>query len=151
MIKLNNIYFNSHARGPWCQLPYPGHEKGCPNYPQCLDKHPIFTEKLEKEFEWFAVIEEFNLEEHAKKMKEKHPEWTTKQCRNLLYWQKAVRQRLKQKAHSKANFWIGDIVLEIPEACGINVILTMLKAGVPMEIKNPKIIRKVMFVGKRRN
>jgi hypothetical protein len=43
----------------------------------------------------------------------------------------------------------GDIVLDIPEACGINVFETMANVGIVLERK-PDIVTKVMIVGRAR-
>ena len=102
-------------------------------------------------WKWYAIIEEFDLKVQAEKMKQNHPHWSERQCKNLLYWQNSVRKRLRDKAIkyktqlSKGYSWIG-FLLEIPEAQGINVFATMEKVGIIL-CKNPDIVRKIMFVG----
>lgn len=147
MIPLPEIVYDIRARdGTWCKLPYPGHKRGCPNFPKCPSRFEDFNNLQERWDHWFAVIEEFDLKTHAGKMKLIHPEWTERQCRNLLYWQPSVKYRLRNKAYA---YWGGDCtVLEIPEACGINVFATLSKVGVIID-RNPIIVRKVMFIGKR--
>ena len=143
LIELKEVIYDSNARGIYCKLPYPNHSEGCPNTLICIHKHPNFL-NLPK-LKWFAVIEEFDLKTHAQKMKQKHPTWSDRQCRNLLYWQNGVRSRLIDKiTHYKD---IGDIILTLPEACGVHVFGTMAKAGVIIQ-RNPDIVRKVMFIGK---
>ena len=35
MIELKDVVYDMRARdGTWCCLPYPGHGKGCPNFPK---------------------------------------------------------------------------------------------------------------------
>jgi hypothetical protein len=97
---------------------------------------------LPKDIRWVAIIETFDLKAHAEKMKAKHPHWSERQCRNPLYWQGGVRKRLREKAE-KLN---GDIILDIPEACGVEVFETMKLVGINLERK-PDIVKKVMFVG----
>ena len=147
LIELKEVVYDKQARdGTYCKLPYPNHPKGCPNYPQCISKYPDF-EKLRSGYTWFAVIEEFNLKAHAERMKEKHPDWSAQQCRCLLYWQNGVRRKLRAKAYSHVNRLNGDIVLEIPEACGVNVFVTMANVVVIIQ-RNPDVVRKVMLIGK---
>jgi len=147
LIFLNHIVYDSRARdGTWCKLPYPGHPAGCPNFPKCVKEHPDFNLMIKGRL-WDAVLEEFNLTDHAAKMKKKHPAWSERQCRNLLYWQNGVKSRLRKKVlkYSKAE----DIVLELPEACGVNVFETMSKNGIALQRHNPDIIIKVMLIGRR--
>jgi hypothetical protein len=82
-------------------------------------------------------------------MKKKHPNWSERQCRNLLYWQNGVRSRLRKKTESYINPLSDDIILEIPEACGINMIETMSKAGIKIQTDHPDNVIKVMLIGRR--
>jgi hypothetical protein len=145
-ILLKNISYDIRARnGTWCSSPYPGHKRGCPNIKKgCLRKTPDFAEFPARN--WYAVIEEFDLAAHAKKMKEAHPDWSERQCRNPLYWQGGVRKRLRDKAAACAIVHNGDYILEIPEACGVDVFATMAKVGIVLERVPQKVI-KVMLVG----
>lgn len=146
IIPLNEVSYDPKARdGRWCMLPYPNHPHGCPNFPGCPMDRKDFLDY--EGYDWFAVIEEFDLKAHAEKMKEKHPNWTERQCRNLLYWQNGVRSRLKKKAEAHAFPFMGDVILEIPEANGVNVFDTMAKHNLIIE-RNPDMVHKVMLVGK---
>lgn len=144
-IKLTDskIIYNEQARsGEWCCKEYSNHKYGCPNFPKCINQRIDFN-NVRFSYHWYAVIEEFNLQEHAEIMKTKHPKWTERQCRNLLYWQGSVRKKLKEKVIVLK----GDIVLDIPEANGIHVFNTMENHGIGLERINPVIIRKIMFIG----
>ena len=151
IVPLREIVFDIRASdGTFCAHPYADHPKGCPNYPQCPDDEDRFTmqelQSLEHDYDWFGVIEEFDLKTHAQKLKQKHLDWSERQCRCLLYWQGGVRKRLLSKAMSfqfEAN--CSSILLSIPEASGINVFATMEKAGIIIE-KHPDTVRKVMLV-----
>jgi hypothetical protein len=147
MIHLETIIYDVRARnGTWCRSPYPGHPKGCPNFDKgCTAKRPNFTTILGL-YDWYAIIENFDLKAHAEKMKVKHPVWSERQCRNPLYWQGTIRANLRKKAVSFPN----DILLDIPEACGINVFETMAHAGIILERK-PDIVTKVMIVGRKKS
>jgi len=149
MIALNEIIYDIKARdGTYCCHPYEGHKNGCPNFPSCMKYRPDFK-LLQDDYEWFAVYEEFNLKIHADKMKALHTDWSIQQCYCVLYWQGGVRKRLKQKAKDAVMSFGNGIILDIPEAHGINVFETMLKTGFIVDMKyHPDIVRKVMFVGK---
>jgi hypothetical protein len=146
LIRLFDVIYDVRARnGVWCTHPYEGHPKGCPNFPKCPQKYPDF-ESLRTKYLWYAVVEMFDLEMHARLMREKYPKWSERQCKNPLYWQGSVRTRLKEKAYEAARAIPGSIVLEIPEACGVNVFETMLKEYVLLE-RTPRLVKKVMLVG----
>lgn len=142
-LKLDEVVYDPRARGAFCKHEYEGHRKGCPNWPVCIEKRPDFKE-FGHLYEWYAVMEVFDLKAHAEKMKLAHPGWGDRMCRNLLYWQGGVRKRLYQKAVNAGL----DIILDIPEANGIEVFLTMAKVGVTLERK-PDTVVKVMLVGRK--
>lgn len=149
VIKLNNVIYNKKARGEWCAIPYPNHPKGCPNISKCIEKRNDFN--FWNELEWYAIMEKFDLKSHSEKMKLKHPNWTERQCRNLLYWQGGVRKRLREKTFDFANADRNTVVLlDIPEASGVDVFETMKDHGIILERHNPDNIIKIMFVGKVR-
>lgn len=146
MIPLETIVYDERARnGVWCRAPYPGHTKGCPNFPDCVKQHPDF--KTLPDREWFAVVEDFDLKAHAERIKAKHPGWSERQARNVLYWQNGVRRQLRDKALKEYQPLSGDILLTIPEACGVNVFATMTKHGLVLK-KNPDTVHKIMLIGK---
>lgn len=138
--------------GYWCTLPYPNHKNGCPNYGNKQGCPPLahtFHDMIENPF--YLVIQEFDLLAHVQKMKTRHPEWTERQCRNVLYWQKRVVKLLREKSWELARKKGGKyIVLEIPEANGVNVFKTCLNIGIELETFPQNIIRKVMIVGQRK-
>jgi hypothetical protein len=142
MIPLTQISYDSRARGEWCRSPYQNHPNGCPNFPKCIQKRPDFRTIMDK-YDWYAVTETFDLKAHAEKMLKRHPHWSERQCRNPLYWQGTVRANLRMKCILLS----GDLLLDIPEACGINVFETMKNIGIILERK-PDTVIKVMIVGK---
>ncbi len=150
MIELSDVVYDRRARdGTWCMLPYPNHPKGCPKFPKCPLEHIDLGAVRFSDLKWFAVIEEFDLKAQAKKMQLRFPKWSDRKCRNLIYWQKGVMSRLYEKACSPMANLEGDILLDIPEACGVNVFETMAKVGIVID-RHPDIVRKVMLVGKRK-
>jgi hypothetical protein len=146
VIQLPEVFYDERARdGTWCRLRYPGHPRGCPNFPKCPAKRPDFQELTDRT--WYAVVEKFDLKAQAERMAKAHPEWTERQCRNLLYWQGGVRNRLKAKA-LKIYVPFADVLLDIPEANGVNIFQTMARVGIHIELEKPDQITKVMLVGK---
>ena len=153
-IPLKTVHYDPAARGLWCRSPYPNHPKGCPNFPKCIQERPDFKVIADK-YRWYAVVEIFNLADHMQIMKERHPLWTERQCRNPLYWQEGVRAKLRAKAELVAGqrnqyghyLKNENIILDIPEACGINVFETMEGIGITLERTSPLTVKKVMLVG----
>lgn len=153
IIPLKTIIIDDRARdGTWCAKKYDGHPKGCPNFPECIETRPHFN-TYDQNLHWYAVVLRFNLKAHAEEMK-KRPrkdgkEWTEAQARCVLYWQEhKVRKPLKTMAMKICHPLMGDVLLDIPEANGIQVFDTMEEHGLVLERKKPDIIHKIMFVGK---
>ena len=140
-----------HKCREYCTLPYPGHKKGCPNF-NVHDECPPKVKKVECVFDFskkmYFVVEEFDIKSHAETMKVKHPHWTERQCRNLLYWQGGVRKRLKEKTLKHIKQVDSNMIYTLlPEAMGIMVINTAQLLKIPIE-KNPvNIIFKISLVG----
>lgn len=149
VIELSEVMYDERARdGTWCTLPYPLHKKGCPNFPKCPNNRVDF--KTLSGYKWWAVIEEFDLVAHAKRMKEKHPHWSERQARCVLYWQRGVKSRLLKKAEKlmkELGGPMGTIILTIPEANGVDVFNTMTHHGLILK-PNPDYVYKIMLVGK---
>jgi len=70
-------------------------------------------------------------------MKELHPKWSDKQARCVLYWQSSVRKKLLAEAKTFLKNNTDLILIEIPEANGVNVFRTCEKANSILE-RNPK-------------
>ena len=149
LIPLSEVVCDNRAwDGTWCTSPYLGHPHGCPNFPNCPAMHEWFTNYGGK-YQWYAVVEVFDMEAHIVTMKAKHPGWSLRQCMNPLYWQGGVRKRLREKAYRldpKLSEW-GHFFHPIPEASGVNVFETMAKVGIILERDVSKVVRKVAFVG----
>lgn len=135
----------------WCKLPYPDHTNGCPNFGKREDCPPtkiILTNEISEPFYFIGV--KFDLEEHAKKMKERNPEWTDRQCRCVLYWQPKVRKVLKDTCE---NFIKNKnlVYYTCPEALGLNLFTTCAKHGIKLDHNPQKIVWKIAIVGKPKN
>jgi len=149
----NQLVIEYKAHGYWCQLPYPGHPKGCPNFNKkegCPPNVELFLETYQPPY--YLITEIFDIESHIKKMKTRHPEWSERQCRNLLYWQKSVNKKLKDKSKRYLSSLDDDSMelIEIPEATGINIFQTCNNVGITIE-KNPrKQVIKIMLIAKKK-
>ncbi len=148
----------------WCTLPYPGHPKGCPNYKKNL-LCPPYTKIMEnclKNYNYFYLIYAvFNLYRYKNYMLKKHPNWTERKASCLLYWQNSVKKILKDFITNlylnnpncslylfcsgsglKSKSFKQETVYSM-EAVGINVINTLIKNGINIEIKPKKIVHIV--------
>ena len=145
----------SDKTGKWCQLPYPDHPMGCPNYGK-VNKCPPKAPKAGKFFDLskplWLVHSEFDLAIHIAKMEKKHPKWTLKQCKCVLYWQLTSRKQLKERIRAAYTTLNVNTSTMIPEAMGVNVYVTAKIAGLKLEpIKYLAICRHVAIVGNRKN
>lgn len=154
IIPLETVIIDDRARdGTWCKIPYRSNPKGCPNFKKgCTTSRPHFNNY--NGFEWYAVVLRFDLKAHAEEMKKKPRKdgtpWSEAQARCILYWQEhKVRKPLRAMAMELYHPLMGDVLLDIPEANGVQVFDTMAKHGLILERRNPDIIHKVMLVGKR--
>jgi len=153
IIPLEEVFYDARASdGTWCLRPYSGYPKGCPNFVKgCPQKRLDFLKlngHSEMKYDWFAVIEEYDIDAWEKKQHKKHPFKSRRWCRNPRHWQKGVMSRLLKKAQAFHNAFLSHIILDIPEASGVNVLATMARAGWFIQMHDPKTIRKVMLVGK---
>jgi len=141
ILKVKKLIVTPKAFG-WCTLPYPGHPKGCPNaYGRCSGKRHLFTDLVDTAKPIYIVYNEFNVRRHARKMKRLHPDWTTRQCRNLLYWQSRSFSGLEKRIEEamkilkpKPNF------VSSGEGQGVNVYATCRHSGLILDpIKGGKL------------
>lgn len=145
-ITFSDIYWEDLSKiKKWCNLPYPRHKKGCPNVKDCKFyqddlKRILLCKKL-----CLAWVE-FNLDDHSKKMKLIHPDWSAEQSKNLLYWQPHLRRELR--------IWIGEAfnpnsyVYEGAEGGGVNFYKTMENINIKLEYpKDLHIVRIIDIVG----
>lgn len=140
----------------WCTLPYHNHPKGCPLFDSC--KHSFYKiHTYDNVFDRSAVAwciwEEFDLKKQEEKMHSLHPEWTPRQCRNLLYWQGTVRKKLNIKVKEffkRKKLWKKYAC--VTRGFGINIYATLKTAGVHLEpIKNIQTVKSVCLICKYKN
>lgn len=134
----------------WCKLPYPRHPNGCPNYgnnPECPPQAPLIQDWMEPTLPHWFIVTEFDLDGFAERMKKKHPNWSDKQCRCVLYWQNTVRKDLRNACKGFIKEHPGAIYTLLPEAMGVNVIITAKHVGVPIKNKPNGTVFKIALVG----
>lgn len=148
--KIDRLVINNSV-GDWCLLPYPGHKKGCPNYgkaDRCPPQSPMVGDHFDLSKPLWFIHSEFDLSGHEERMKDKHPEWSKRQCRCVLYWQPKSRKQLKQRVKEAKPLLGFNEVATTPEAMGINVYATARLAGLTLErIRNLETCRHVALVG----
>lgn len=129
----------------WCCLPYPNHPNGCPKAGECNLYRTDLKDKLKQYDQLRMVFVEFNLEAHAENMKSKHPAWSDRQCKCLLYWQNHVDKQLHDKIHF---MYANPDIYEGAEGGGVNFYRTCQNMNTPLElIRNSKIVKKIAIIG----
>lgn len=135
----------------WCTIPYPRHQKGCPNYgwhKDCPPAAPYVTDVFDLSCPLFMVFSEFDLQQHVEIMRQRHPHWSEAQLRNILYWQKTSKKQMKARA-KRARIILGTTqVHHFPEALGVNMYVTARKSGIHLErIKDVTICKHIALLG----
>lgn len=137
-----------------CARPYHGHPKGCPNYgkrPSCPPAVPLLGDVLDLGQPVYAVWNIFDFGGHVARMRNRHPEWSTRQCECCLYWQGTARKQLRRQ------IWVFFLDIErrelarvimAPEAHGVDVTATMASLGHELEWPPKTVAYQVALVGK---
>ncbi len=133
-----------------CKRPYPGHPKGCPNFGNrntCPPAAPLFDRVVDLCRPVYAIVNEFDLEAFASRMRELHPEWTDKKCRCSRYWQGTARKQLGLQVDEFLLLHSGYTAFTVPEAMGVNVTETLRRVGIILEWPVRKIDRHTALAG----
>lgn len=136
--------------GDLCRRRYPGHPRGCPNYgtrPSCPPAARPIGEIVDLSRPVYVVWNAFAFAEHVRRMKRMHPEWSDRQARCCLYWQRGARRDLKGEVKALTGGSTRYVVLMCPEACGVNVTDTMKTIGIVLEWPPINITYQVAVVG----
>ena len=143
----------SPKTGDWCQLPYPGHKRGCPNYGDVKHAHcpphaPSVKEYFDLSKPMYFVHSDFNLEADIERRRKMTPGQTERQYRCVLYWQSRSRQQLKIRV-KLARYVIGSNAETFcPEGMGVNVYATARLSGLYLErIRDLSTCRRVALLG----
>lgn len=133
----------------WCALPYPNHPKGCPkDVKKCSRGGYYITDVLDLQQPHYFIYSEFNLAAHMARMLRRHPHWTERQQRNVLYWQSASRKQLKDRVTTALRLTRCGSVTTCPESYGVNVYATARNSGLILEpIKTLKTCRHIALIG----
>jgi len=153
--KVNDVLEIDYKCRGFCNIPYHGHKRGCPNFninEECPPKVKLVKDVFDLSKDMFFIVEEFDLKSHVEKMRVKHPEWSEIQLKNLLYWQGGVRKNLRLKTEDfikryRIKYGINLIYTLLPEAMGVMVINTALKLNIPIERKPVSKVIKIALVG----
>lgn len=150
ILKVKRLVLSTKTGG-WCKLPYPGHSKGCPNYyksAKCPPKAPHLADFIDLSKPLYLVWSEFDLKRHVEKMKRKHPGWSDRQCRCVLYWQSQSRKQLKERTQIAAGILKTNRTTTCPEAMGVNVFATARVSGLLLErTRSIETCRHVSLIG----
>jgi len=111
-------------------------------------KTHTFDEVFDRSAPAWVVWEEFDLAAHAAMMKERHPTWGLKQCRNARLWQSSVKKRRNQRTEKifrERCLW--GKYAGVTEGFCINAYATLRNAGMELNpIKNIQQLRKLCFI-----
>lgn len=149
----NKLVINYKSRD-WCKIPYPQHPDGCPNYNKniyCPPQSPRIETWLDIDKPHWFIVSEFNLSKFAQRMKIKHPNWSEKQSRCCLYWQNIPRKELRITMNKFIEEHPGVVSTMIPEAMGVQVIITARRLGIPIKTKPDDTVYKIALVGYPKN
>jgi hypothetical protein len=154
LYRVKRLVINGKA-GEWCKLPYEGHKEGCPNYGDLKHSHcPPHAPPVGQCFDLgqplYLVHSEFNLPEWEMVMKYRHPSWSERQCRCVLYWQNQSRKQLKERTRF-AMVRLGlNQAASCPEGMGVNVYVSSRLAGLRLEkIRRLETCQHVALIGTR--
>lgn len=134
----------------YCRYPYPGHPQGCPNWnikEGCPPRAPFFPEIYEDQV-WVTAVG-MNLTRYFELKKRLHPGWTQKALANSRHWQGHLRAILKRESETKS-ISEGLVVINNPEALGVNVFATCKKLDLFLERQPQYWVWKVDLLGRKR-
>jgi len=161
IINPNTIVFykNEEIRNKLCQLPYPGHKKGCPNYGKsenCPPDIPIRTDIFKLYSQFILVVAKFHFQIYCMEMKSVHSDWSERRIKNVLYWQGQLKKLMRnyiqklsiQFGKPDELFGAGSGFWNYPsmEAVGINVFATLKRNNISFEIRPETIVTMVALL-----
>ncbi len=142
---------DASVRGLCCRF-YPLHPKGCPNFGKrdtCPPKAPMIGELLDLSQPVFAVYNIFDFGGHVARMRDRHPDWSERQVRCVLYWQGTARKQLRVRLRKFCREHRGLKSIGCPEACGVNVTATMAAVGIHLEWPPETVAYQIALAGSR--
>lgn len=151
-----SLIYNPAVRA-LCRKPYPGHPKGCPNFgvaPRCPGKVPLLYDLYRVGGPFYFVWTTFDMAAHVQHMRLRHPTWTDRQLRCVLYWQNKARKRLRNEI-----VWVrmvredlddSFLLNETPEALGVDVTATMKSINVILEWPPEHLTYQIALLGMKK-
>ena len=134
-----------------CYRPYEDHPHGCPNFnkkPGCPPKAVPIFQTLDPARSIWAVWNVFDLAGHVERLRAKHPDWSLRQLRCCLYWQRGARRDLAlQCLELLAETGEALVIRACPEAQGVNVTETMKQIGIVLEWPPQTVTYQVALMG----
>lgn len=109
----------------------------------------MLGEVLDLSEQVYCVWNRFDLAAHVARMRQRHPHWSDRQLRCVLYWQPRARKQLRHKVEALLAEEPELVAVFCPEACGVNVTATMAKVGIELEWPPRKWAYQVALVGSR--
>jgi len=134
-----------------CAKKYPLHPKGCPNYGKyatCPPNAPMFDEIFDMNKDIYLIYYRFDIGTHIEKMKKRHPNWSERQLRSVLYWQGTAKKGHKEEIRKFMNEYeeLGYEVC-VPEGYGVDVTKTLANIGIILEWPPMKYSYRIAFAG----
>lgn len=136
--------------GLWCQLTYPNHPQGCPNHGKknwCPPHAPLVSEFFNLNKRHWFLITEFDFIQYVEAFRIKHPAWSERRLRCVLYWQNKVRSIQWQQIADFRNQYSNTIFTQLPEAMCVNVLHTLQHLKIDFETKPKTKVLKVALIG----
>jgi hypothetical protein len=133
-----------------CRKPYDLHPHGCPNFGKrvtCPPQARLFSDVYDLSRPVWAVVNEFDLARHVAWMRTKHPDWSDRQLRCVLYWQPRARAALYLLIGEAMGYTPQGYMWETcSEAMGVNVTATLAAVGIELEWPPVSIARQVALI-----
>lgn len=145
----DKLYTDSRC-GSWCKLSYPSHPHGCPNYGQrnyCPPHAPLVSDFFDFNKQLWFLITEFDLAAHIEVFQTRHPSWSKRRLKCVLYWQNQVRSIQRQQIAEFRLEHLDTVFTQLPEAMNVNVLRTLQSLKIDFETKPEKKVLKVALVG----
>ena len=141
-----------------CRKPYHGHPKGCPNWDKndrCPTKVGLIESIFDLSLPIFAIYNKFDFRAHKDRLRKKRESegkspFTQRQLECCLYWQGTARKQLKAKIADFKKAHGNLVILDTPEATGVNVTETMRAIGIELEWPPINYTYQVVLAGHQR-
>lgn len=130
----------------WCQLPYPKHPNGCPNFgnrSDCPPNLPYFLDIFKPGVKVASL--RFDFDAYLNWRREAHPTWTDRALRNPRHFQNHLNADLEreiEKLDEDGEF----VPVYTAEAMGLNAHLTCLRAGIRLEWPPTKLMYRIAIL-----